>query len=73
MTVLSDRAMSHEAHMNRVRAVQRRSAYERVINKISAVQAMAPLTEREDEQMKYLVELRGVIRKELIENGQMES
>ena len=73
MTEPRDRALAQQAHMNRVRAVQRRSAYERVINKIVAVQALAPLNDEEEDQLKYLLELRGVIRKELIENGQMES
>ncbi len=73
MTKLSDRVMAQQAHMDRVRAVHRRSAFERVIDKISAVRAMAPLTDEETEQLKYLVELRDMIRKELIEHGQLEA
>ena len=73
MTQLSDRVLSQQGHMNRVRSVQRRSAYERVIVKIAAVRSMAPHTDEEVELLKYLVELRGIIRTELIENGQLEA
>lgn len=59
--------------MNRVRAVHRRSAYERVLDKIATMQGWEPMSDDEREQLKYLVELRGMIRKELIEHGQLES
>jgi len=67
------KAQEQQAHMNRVRAVHRRSAYERVLDKIATMQGWEPMSDDEREQLKYLVELRGMIRKELIEHGQLES
>ncbi len=37
---LSDRILRQQEHMDRVRAVQRRSAYERVLNKIAIAQGL---------------------------------
>ncbi len=90
MTKLSDRILSQQEHMDRVRAVQRRSAYERVLNKIATLQAWArktksgmteypdgtafeAMTENEREQLAHLIELRDMIRAELVEHGQIEA
>ena len=74
MTKLSDRILSNQEHMNRVRAVHRRSAYERVLSKIATLQADGGvINDNEREQLTRLLDLRDVIRAELVENGQLES
>lgn len=80
MTKASDRLRSHEAHMDRVRAVHRRSAYARVLDKIAILQTWLREVDKdgfdtanEREQLKYLIELRDMIRKELVEHGQIEA
>ncbi len=69
-----------EAHMERVRAVHRRSAWERVLSKIASYEMwergshdpdVSPLTDHERDQLKYLRELREVIRQEMIDAGQL--
>lgn len=73
MTKLSDHVLSQQAHMNRVRAIHRRSAFERVLSKIATMQGWDPMSDDERDQLEHLIELRGVIRKELIEHGQLEA
>ncbi len=85
-----DQQRKHEAHMDGVRAVQRRSAYGRVCAQISVLQNWAHQTEngnltREDgseiaamekhnlEELNYLIENREMLRKELVQYGQLEA
>jgi len=70
-----DRQAEHAAHMERVNAVMRRGQYERVLAKIAFYEACArqdpPLLEHEQDQLKYLRELRDALRREMIEAGQI--
>ena len=70
----------HGQHMQRVYAVQRRSAYERVLAKIAwyeawrrdAEMSRAPaLNNEQQRQLAYLRELRDSLRQEMIQAGQM--
>ena len=66
----------HDEHMERVRAVQRRSAYERVLAKIVFYRAMertaeAGLPDECLEHLGYLCELRDSLRQEMIVAGQI--
>lgn len=80
----------HAKQMEKVRAVHRRSAWERVLNKIAYYEAWdravtegvkigshepdgPALSQRERDQLKYLRELRDVIREEMFEHGQLTS
>ena len=77
-----------EEHMERVRAVHRRSAWERVLTKIMDYELWErsiasgqrigrhepddpPLSDHDKDQLKYLRELREVIRQEMIDHGQI--
>ena len=71
MTTAADRLLTHDQHMARVHAVHRRSAYERVLNKIRHIQNQPLGTPDEAEQLAHLIELRHLIRAELIEHGQL--
>jgi hypothetical protein len=72
----------HQKHMDGVRAVHRRLAYERVLNKIASMhdwerKAWAgkdgfEFADNEREQLAHLLELRDIIRAELVEHGQLE-
>ena len=63
-------------HLERVHAVQRRSAYERVLDRIASYEAWerdADLGEEEQRQFAYLRELRESMRDEMIAAGQIEA
>ena len=85
-----DQQRKHEAHMDGVRAVQRRSAYNRIVDKIAVLKTWAHQTTtgnliRNDgseideigkhnlEELKYLIEIRDMLRKELIQYGQIKA
>lgn len=72
---LSPHEREHIAHMERVRAVHRRSAYERIGAKLFELQTMerAGATMHDDDlaELKHVRELYVVIRNELIEYGQL--
>lgn len=70
----------HEEHMEGVRAVHRRSAFERAIGKLAyfddwerraAAGDEPPMDERHRAQHQYVRELVQVIRAEMIEHGQI--
>ena len=72
---------ANDAHMERVRAVHRRSAWERVLSKIASYEMwergshdpdVPPLTDHERDQLRCLRELREVIRQEMIDAGQLQ-
>ncbi len=70
----------HEEHMERVYAVHRRSAYERVLAKIAyyenwerdaAMDLVPAIGEEQQRQLTYLREMRASLRREMIEHGQI--
>jgi len=72
--------IDHERHMEQVRAVHRRSAYERVLGKISNIERLRaegeaglqrPLRDFQLEELSGLYDLRDTIRKEMVEAGQI--
>ena len=72
---------AHAEHMERVRAVHRRSAYERAIGNLAYFDAWErreeagdepPMDERHRAQHQYVRELVQAIRAEMIEHGQIE-
>ena len=71
--------MGQESHMDRVYAVQRRSAYERVLYKIDYYQSWESICERQGskmpednyDQLAHLLELRDCIRREMVAAGQI--
>ena len=72
---------AHAEHMERVYAVQRRSAYERVLSKIvyyenwerdADMGRIPAMDEEQQRQLTYLRELRGSLRREMIDHGQIE-
>ncbi len=77
----TERARARNAeHMERVRAVHRRSAYERVLAKIAHIEeqdrlagaGLQPrLTDFQVDLRKYLYELLEAIRREMVEAGQI--
>ena len=79
-------------HLERCRAIHRRSAFERVLSKILYYESLEraatltkrtrmenhepinpPLSEDDREQLQHLRELRGTIRQEMIEAGQIDA
>lgn len=72
---------AHAAHMERVRAVQRRSAFERAISKLAHFddwerRAVAgdepPMDESDRARQQYVRDLVQTIRAEMIERGQIQ-
>ena len=65
----------HADHMERARAAQRRSSYDRVLGRVAHYEAwerLAPLGEYEREQLGRLREMRDKLRAEMVEHGQIE-
>ena len=63
----------HEEHMAGVRAVQRRSAYERVMRAIASYEVLGDhLEDYERGNLDHLRELRDTLHREMIEHGQIE-
>ncbi len=66
---------ANREHMDRVRAVHRRSAYERAFYKqceLEYIEKQLGLTETEQRHLSHVRDLLGVIRREMIEHGQLE-
>jgi len=72
--------ISNREHMERVRAVHRRSAYERVLSHIRRLEGQrslaaaglrGPLHDSELEELEHLQNLRDAILNEMIEAGQV--
>ncbi len=77
---MTTHAQAHAEHMERVYAVHRRAAYERVLAKIayyenwerSTPTDLAPaMGEEQRRQLDYLRELREGLRQEMIDHGQI--
>lgn len=71
----------HEEHMEGVRALHRRSAFDRAIGKLAYFDAWErratagdepPMDERDRAQHQYVRELVQALRAEMIEHGQIE-
>ena len=77
---MTSHEQAHAEHMERVYAVQRRSAYERVLSKIAyyqnwerdaATDLVPAMDEEQQRQLTYLRELRESLRREMIDHGQI--
>ena len=62
---------AHAEHMKKVRAVQRRSAYERVLRKIASYEVLKDLADWKVGDLEHLRKLRDELRRELVEHGQI--
>ena len=65
--------LRHERHMISVRAVQRRSAYERVARAIESYEVLEKLKVWDVGDLEHLRELRDELRREMILHGQIEA
>ena len=73
---MSSHERAHAEHMARVRAIQRRSSYDRVLSKITFLEHWhrsnnIPLTEHELEELRSLHDMRDSLRQKMIDAGQI--
>ena len=70
---MTKREKAHKEHMERVRAIHRRSYAERLLSRIAYYEAVEEPDEGEREHLKTLKELLADVRAEMIEHGQIEA
>ena len=69
---MTPQEIRHERHMISVRAVQRRSAYERLTRLIASYEVLKDLADWEVGDLEHLRKLRDELRRELVEHGQIK-
>ena len=74
-TAREQKLEAHKEHMDRVRAIQRRCAYERALYKLLELEQLENTVGREEserQQLVYVREMFQTIRAEMIQYGQLK-